>query len=96
MFKCHQTLLCVVGGIWKRDYLALKWPAHFSNTAALVCVGLESIKAIILTLRLAFFQHLFSKELICVGAATIRSLLDDLNYICIVRECRGLFWDPIQ
>ena len=82
-----QKLGCFLGWAAKR---ALKWPAHFSNTAALICLGMESIKARILTRKLAFLKHLLSDESVGVGSATMHSLLDDPDSICIVRECREL------
>ena len=51
---------------------------------------MESTKARILTRKLAFLKHLLSQESDGVGAATIHSLLDDPDSLCIVRECRDL------
>ena len=50
---------------------ALKWPAHFSNTAALVCLGMESMKAKIFTRKLAFLKHLLDEESVGNGSATM-------------------------
>ena len=82
-----RKLACFLGWATKR---ALKWPVQYSNTAALVCLGIESIKARILTKKLAFLKHLLSEESVGVGSTTMHSLLDDPDSICIVKECREL------
>ena len=65
---------------------ALKWPAHFFYTAALVCVRRESIKARIFFQEPAFLKHLLSQESDGVGAATMHSLLNDPDSLWFVRD----------
>ena len=72
-----QKLACFLGWAGKG---ALKWPVH--SLTPQPCLRMESIKARILTWKLAFLKHLFSEELVGVGAVNIHSLL------CIVTECR--------
>ena len=51
---------------------------------------MESISARTILRKLAFLKHLLSEESEGVGAATMRSLLDDSDSTCIVTEGREL------
>ena len=66
---------------------ALKWPQHFSTTAALVALG---IKSRIPIHKLTFLQRLLSWDTNGTAASTMHALLDDPDSICIVRECHEL------
>ena len=35
----------------------LKWPKHFSNTAATIAIGLQSVESIILERKLSYLQY---------------------------------------
>ena len=82
-----QKLESFLGWMAKK---ALKWPLHFSNTAALVVLGLETMKSRILIRKLCFLLHLLSGEENGVAVSTMRALLDDPDEVCIVKECRDL------
>ena len=69
---------------------ALKWPQHFSTTAALVALGMESMKSRILIRKLTFLLRLLSGHSDGIAASAMHALLDDPDSICIVRECREL------
>ena len=69
---------------------ALKWPQHLSNTAALVALGVESIKSRILIRKLGFLLRLMSSDADGIAASAMHALLDDPDSISIIRECREL------
>ena len=69
---------------------ALKWSQHFSTTAALVALVMESMKSRILTRKLSFLLRLWSSGDKGVTASAMHTLLDDSGSICIVEECGKL------
>ena len=68
----------------------LKWPQHLSNIAAFVALGVESIKSRILTQKLGFLLCLISGNADGVTVSAMHALVDDPDFICIIRECREL------
>ena len=82
----HQ-LESFLGWMAKR---ALKWPQHFSTSAALVSLGMETMKSRILTRKLGFLLHLLSDDTEGVVASTLCALLDNPGSTCIVQECHEL------
>ena len=68
----------------------LKWPQHLSNTAALVAFGVESVKSRILTRKLGLLLCLISCNADSVAVSAMHALVDDPDFICIIRECREL------
>ena len=66
---------------------ALKWPRHFSNTAAILALDLETMKSRILCQKLCFLQRLLVDEAVGVGAAAMKSLCDNVELLCLVKEC---------
>ena len=66
---------------------ALKWPRHFSNTAALVTMGMESIRVDLLIRKLSFLKRLLDENAVGIGSIAVKSLIDDPESICLVKEC---------
>ena len=69
---------------------ALKWPRHLSNTAAILALDLETMKSRILCQKLCFLQRLLVDEAVGVRAAAMKSLCDDVESLCQVKECHEL------
>ena len=85
------TLLCkleaFLGELSKR---ALKLPMHLSNTSAVLALDMETMHSRILCRKLSFLRRLLDERATGVGAAAMRSLTDDIESLCIVKECREL------
>ena len=69
---------------------ALKWPKYHSNTAALVVLDLESAWPRVFRRKLSFLRKLLDVNGVGVGVAAMKALLDDVEMVCLVRECREL------
>ena len=69
---------------------ALKWPKHLSNTCAVVTLDMETIRCRILCQKLNFLRKLLEDGATGIGAAAFRSLCDDVESLCLVKECRDL------
>ena len=86
-----DTLLCkleaFLGELSKR---ALKWPMHFSNTSAVLALDMQTMRSRILCRKLSFLRRLLDERATGVGAAAMRSLTDDIESLCIVKECSEL------
>ena len=79
-----------IGELAKRG---LKWPRHFSNTAALVTLDLHSAKSYLLQRKLTFLRRLLISDSLDsnnIGVAAMKSLSDDPESLCLVKECREL------
>ena len=76
-----------IGELAKR---ALKWPMHLSTTSAVVALDLETIRSRILCWKLCFLKRLLEERATGVGAIVMRSLSDDVESLCLVKECREL------
>ena len=83
MYKLEKFL----GELSKR---ALKWPKHLSNTCAVLILDMESIRCRILCQKLNFLKRLLEERATGVGAVAMRSLSDDMESLCLVKECREL------
>ena len=57
--KCHEDLESFIGELAKRT---LKWPKHFSNTAALVALDLHSAKSYLLQRKLIFLRRQLTSD----------------------------------
>ena len=68
----------------------MKWPRHFSNTAALVVMGLECAKSQVLVRKLGFLKKRMMRGGVGVGAAAGRAMMDDVESWYLVKECRDL------
>ena len=71
---------------------ALKWLRHFSNTAALMVIGMESIQCSLLIRKLCFLKRHLCRDADGVGPLSIRCLMDDPESTCLklIKECRSL------
>ena len=77
-----------LGALSKR---LLKLPKWYSNTPASIVMGLMSAHALCLTRKLNFLRKLSINECsVSLSSQTLRSLSDDIDSICLVRECRDL------
>ena len=88
--KCQKDLESFIGELAKR---ALKWPKHFSNTAAVVTLDLHSAKSYLLQRKLIFLRRqlmLDAMDSNRIGVVAIKSLSDDPESLCLVKECREL------
>lgn len=75
-----------VGELCKR---ALRWPRHFSNTAAMVVLGLDSARVSVLMRKLFFLYRLLDGRE-NVGSVVMSTLIDDVESVVLVQECRDL------
>ena len=78
---------CFQGKVAKR---ALRWPKCLSNTAAVVMLGLPSVRYVVLVRKLGLLLKMMDEGADGVGASLFRCLLDDVSCIYLVRECRKL------
>ena len=78
-----DTLEKFQGELAKR---VLRWPRHHSNTAAVVALGLESVKSRVLGLKLGFLQRVLD------GGAelVVESCEEGVSSLCLVKECEDL------
>ena len=82
-----HKLEAFLGELAKR---ALKWPQHLSKTAAILALDMETMRSRILCRKLNFLKSLLEEEATGVGAAAMKSLSDDVDSLCLVKECREL------
>ena len=82
-----KQLECFQGELAKR---ALRWPAHLSNTAAVVTQGLPSIRCEVLVRKFGLLLKLLDVGAVGVGASVFHCLLNDVSSTCVIRECRDL------
>ena len=75
-----------LGEIAKR---ALGWPKHHSNTAALVALDIMSARSELLIAKLRFLKRRATVH-DGIGGDAMRALSDDVNSLCLVKECREL------
>ena len=85
--KSITQLQSFLGEMAKR---ALKWPRHFSNTAALAVMGMESIQCSLLIRKLCFLRRHLCQDADGIGSLTMRCLMDDPESTCLIKECRSL------
>ena len=76
-----------LGEISKR---VLRWPKYHSNSAALVVLGMESVKSRVLSRKLGFLKRKIGRDSVGVGGEVVRVLMDDIESLCLVKECREL------
>ena len=85
--RCLKRLDSFLGELAKR---ALKWPMHFSNTAAMTTLDVESVSSQLIIRKLSFLQRQLSHNAVGVGAKTMKSLVDGVDSLCLIKECRDL------
>jgi len=89
--KCHEDLESFIGELAKRT---LKWPKHFSNTEALVTLDLHSAKSYLLQRKLIFLRRQLTSDSFDsnrIGVVAMKSLSDDPESLCLVKEYREPF-----
>ena len=84
---CLHTLEAFLGELAKR---ALKWPQHFSNTSAILALEMETFRSRLICRKLSFLKRLLGVNAKGVGAVAMSSLVDDIDSVCLVKECREL------
>ena len=82
-----QQLEACLGELAKR---ALRWPKHHSNTAAVTTLEMESVRSRLLVRKLGFLKRTVRDGATGVGGAAMRSMVDDVASLCLVKECREL------
>ena len=82
-----HTLEAFLGELAKR---ALKWPQHFSNTSAIPALEMDTIRSRLICRKLSFLKRLLGVNAKGVGAVAMSSLVDDVDSVCLVKECREL------
>ena len=70
-----KQLECVQGELVKR---VLRWPKHLSNTAAVVMLGLPSVRYVVSVRKLGLLLKLMDEGADGVGASVFCYLLDDV------------------
>ena len=83
-----EILDSFLGELCKR---LLKLPKWYTNTPASesIVIGLGSARAMCLTRKLSFLRKMCSEDHNeAVSSRTLASLSDDLDSICLIRECR--------
>ena len=64
----------------------LKWPKYHSNTAAIAVLDVPTMKCRVLERKLGFLMRVMAGE----WKRTVLALCDDVESICLVRECREM------
>ena len=64
----------------------LSWPKYHSNTAAQVALDLESLRSRLLLTKLGFLRRSILNHA-GVGAEMMRVMSDDVESLCLVKEC---------
>ncbi len=82
-----QQLEACLGELPKR---ALRWPKHHSNTAAVTALEMGSARFRLLVRNLGFLKRITTDGGTGVGPAALRSMVDDVDSLCLVRQCREL------
>ena len=62
----------------------LRWPKHLSNTAAVVTLGLPSVRYVVLVKKLGILLKLMNEGADRVGASVFHFLLDNISSFCLV------------
>ena len=68
----------------------LKLPKWASNVAANVVMGWTTVRARVVVQKLSFLHQLVSAERESVGSRALVTMGDDVEALCLVKECREL------
>ena len=68
----------------------LKWPGHFSNTAAITALELPTMGRKELERKLCFLQRVMGKQVGGLSARVREAFCDEISSLCLVRECEEL------
>ena len=82
-----QQLEACLGELVKR---ALRWPKHHSNTATVTTLEMGFVRSQLLVRKLGFLKRTVRDGATGVGAAAIRSMVDDVASLRLVKECKKL------
>ena len=81
------NLECFQGELAKR---ILKLPRWHSNTAACIALGWHSIHSICTIRKLRYLSKIVTKDDHNIAYRAFSSLVEDVESLCIVKECRDL------
>ena len=84
--ESKKMLESIQGELAKR---ILKWPKHFSNTAATIAIGLQSVVSRILERKLSYLQHVLVASEKTSGSV-VEACCDEISSLCVVKECQEL------
>ena len=59
----------------------LKWPKHFSNTAAITMFAVSTMKCRVLERKLGFLRQVIGKEGHSLSVQVIDSFCDEISYL---------------
>ena len=68
----------------------LKWPKHYSNTAAIISLDIPTMKCRILVRNLGFLRRVMGRDTDSLSGCVVLALCNEVDSICLVRECREL------
>ena len=68
----------------------LKWPRHFSNTAALTALEVPTMKCRILERKLGFLRQVIGREGRGLSVQVRESFCDEISSLSLVKECKEL------
>ena len=68
----------------------LKWPKHHSNTAAITALEVPTMRSRLLVTKLGFLRRVVESDSGSLSARVLEALCDDVESLCLVRECREL------
>ena len=68
----------------------LKWPKHFSNTAAITVLDVLTMECRVLERKLSFLQHVMGGKASDLSSLVKESFCDEISSLCLVKECRDL------
>ena len=69
---------------------SLNWPMHFSNTSAILALEMEAMRSRLVSRKLYTLKRLLEDSATGVGVVAMRSFVDDVESLCLVKECCGL------
>ena len=68
----------------------LKWPKHFSNTAAITVLDVPTMECRVLERKLSFLQRVMGGKASGLSSLVKESFCDEISSLCLVKECRDL------
>ena len=84
---CLHTLEAFLGELAKR---ALKWPMNFTITSAILALEMETMRSRLVCRKLSFLKRLLGDSATGVGSIAMRSLVDNVESLCLVKECHEI------
>ncbi len=68
----------------------LKWPKHFSNTAATTVLDVPTMGSRVFERKLSFLQRVIGGTASGLSSLVKESFCDEISSLCVVKECRDL------